>query len=89
MGKKIMSIRLSIAALRMLPHIAFYLKNKQYFDKDLEKYSQGRGENDLLPLWIIRVFTATDYITDWDDTKVGLLSGCYLKIIRCIFQLHI
>lgn len=43
MGKKIMSIRLGIAAMRMLPHIAFYLKNKHYFDNDLEKYSQLGG----------------------------------------------
>lgn len=43
MGKKIMSIRLGIAALRMLPHIAFYLNNKQYFDKDLYKYSKSGG----------------------------------------------
>ena len=48
MGKKIMSIRLGIAALRMLPHIAFYLNNTQYFDKDLEKYSPlGGGGNTL------------------------------------------
>ena len=47
MGKKIMSIRLGIAALRMLPHIAFYLNNKQYFDKDLCKYSKSGGGNTL------------------------------------------
>ena len=45
MGKKIMSVRLVVAALRMLPHIVIYMQNRDCLDKDLVKYTvQGGGK---------------------------------------------
>lgn len=39
MGKRIISIRLGLTSMRIIPHILLYLSNRRIFDKDLVMYS--------------------------------------------------